>query len=101
MAPKVLTKPADDNGHGAVCSHSDKKQCGIFQWSIVVDGNEDGEACYGYTDAADRERGAFLRDIGECGREHGESEGRRPGGHRVQLGLDCTVAVGLDDACGM
>ncbi len=101
MAPEILTEPAHDDGHGTVSPHGDEEECGIFQRPIVVDGNEDGEACYGYADAADRERGAFLRDVGECGCEHGESECRRPGGHRVQLCLDCTVAVGLDDACGM
>lgn len=97
VASEVHGEPAHDDGHGGVRTRRDQKERGVLGVSIVVHDHEDGEAGDGNEDGDYGEEESVAEAVREGGDQHAESEGACPWRDRVELRLDVTVAVGLDD----
>lgn len=100
VAAEVHVVPAHDDGQRAVGAHAHEEQRAVLQRQAVVHGEEDAEAGEREADGREDEEEPVLRPVRARGHEHGEDEGRGPGRHRVQLGLDRAVVVRLEDGGG-
>lgn len=60
-------------------------------------GNQDREPDDGDTDGKDGVSESVTRLVGEVGEDHGECKGGGPWRNAVQLCLDLSIAVAVDD----
>lgn len=94
MSTEIHVEPAHDNGHSGIGAHSDEEETQVLHVRVIVDGDEDTEACDGDGDRDERECEAVLREIRAEGYDHRKSKRTRPGRNAVELRLDGRVAVG-------
>lgn len=97
VTSEIHIEPADDDGHGRVGTHRDEEECSILKISVMVDGDQDGEASNGHADGDDAKEEAMLELVREEGDDHCKAKGARPRRDTMQLGLNRAVTVGCDD----
>jgi hypothetical protein len=91
------TEPAYDNWHGGVTAHGYEEQSCVLQRTVIVYRDQDGEADDCDADGKDSITESMACFVGEIGEDHCKGEGGGPGGYTVELCLDFTVAVAIDD----
>lgn len=91
MARQIHREPTDNDGHGAVSTHSHEEECAILQIPVfnAVDVADDAEAGHGHADRQEGAEEAVPDAVGDPGEHHREEECDGPGWDGVKLGFDC------------
>ena len=97
VAAEVHGKPADNHWHYGVGAAGDHEKGAVFQVLIMVNGDQNAKACNGDESAEHCEQEAVPQAVRKPSHHHRPDKSSGPWRHRVQLGLDWTVAVGLDN----
>jgi hypothetical protein len=100
VAPEVHIEPAHNDGHSCIRAHGYEKKRGVLQGAVVVHRDEYCEASDADADREYGEKEAVFQTIRKPRNQHAKPKGCGPGRHAVELCLDGTVAVALNDGGG-
>lgn len=93
MTSKVEIEPANDDRHSTVKTHCDKKQSGVLELGVFMDGDEDPETNNRHTYRKDGEGESVFGKVRKSSDNHGEGEGASPGRDAMQLGPNRRVMI--------
>lgn len=97
VAAKVHVEPTNDDRHGGVSTGCDEEERCVLKARIIVNGDEDAESDDGNANCKDGEAETMAGLVRDERNGHGKAESHSPRRNGVQLCLNRTVAVSLDD----
>ena len=97
MSAQIHAEPAHNHRHGRVHSHGRHEQSSILQRQVVVYEHENDQAGDRNANRENRVQEAVAGRVARCCHDHGEDESHSPRRDRVQLRLNRTIVVRLED----